>query len=479
MSNKRFFLLTGVIGVLLLLSVSACKTPALLQKQVATNLPAGFTSSQDTVNTADVNWRMYFKDPQLVALIDTAIANNQELNIMRQEIEIASNEVRIRKGEYLPFLNLGTGAGVDKAARYTSRGASEAVSQIEPGKAIPEPLPDFMLGAYATWEIDIWHKLRNAKKAAFNRYLSSVEGKNFLVTNLITEIANSYYELLSLDNQLDIVTNNIEIRKNAFELMKVQKEAARVTELAVKRFEAQLLHTQSLQFEIRQRIIETENRINFLTGRYPQHVQRNSAGLVDLVPDTVYAGIPAQLIQNRPDIRQAELELTAAKLDLKVARASFYPSLRISAGMGIQAYNPALLFKAPESILYSMLGDAFAPLINRNALKANYSNANAKQNQAVYNYERRVLNAYIEVANQLAKLDNLKNSYDLKKREVQALTESVEISGNLFASARADYMEVLMTQRDVLESRFDLIETKKQQMNAVVDIYRALGGGWN
>ncbi|ARS35513.1 TolC family protein [Pontibacter actiniarum] len=460
------------------LTVTACVTPSVVERTANTTVPASFNNSQDTINTATLQWKEYFTDPNLIALIDTALSNNQELNITLQEIEISRNEVRARKGEYLPFVGLKGAAGVDKVPRYTNIGAMEATTDIKPGKEMPEPLQDYLVGAYATWEVDIWSKLHNAKKAAVNRYLSSVEGRNFMVTNLIAEIADSYYELLALDNQLAIVQKNIEIQNNALEIVKLQKEATRVTELAVRRFQAQVLHTKSLQYDIQQRIIETENRINFLVGRFPQPVQRNDETFENLIPETIQAGIPAQLLQNRADIKQAELDLTAAKLDIKVAKARFYPSLGISAGIGFNAFNPSYLLKTPESLLYSLTGDLVAPLVNRNAIKADYNSANAKQIQAVYNYERTILNAYVEVANQLARINNLEKSYDLKAQEVEALNQSVVISNMLFASARADYMEVLMTQRDALESRFDLIETKMQQMNAMVNIYRALGGGW-
>ena len=300
-----------------------------------------------------------------------------------------------------------------------------------------------------------------------------------MVTNLIAEIATSYYELLALDNQLAIIHQNIDIQNNALRIVRLQKEATKVTELAVRRFEAQVLNTQSLQYNIQQRIIETENRINFLVGRYPQTVARSSQDFGNLVPANIHTGLPSQLLANRPDIRQAEQELAANKLDVQVAKARFYPSLGISAGLGYQAFNPLYLLKTPQSLILSLAGDLTAPLVNKNAIKASYFNANAKQIQAVYNYERTLLNAYIEVANQMAKIGNLEKTYDTKSKEVQALTQSITISNNLFSSARADYMEVLLTQRDAIEARFDLVETKMQQMNAVVNIYRALGGGWN
>ncbi len=467
-----------VVAGCLVLTFTGCKTPSLVQREANTETPASFNGSQDTTNIAQLKWKEYFTDPYLDTLIDVALQNNQELNITMQEIQISRNEIKARKGEYLPFVGVKGGAGIEKVGRYTSQGANDANTEIKPGKEFPEPLPDYMIGAYANWEIDIWNKLHNAKKSAISNYLATVEGKNFMVTNLIAEIANSYYELLALDNQLALVNQNIDIQSNALNIVKLQKESARVTELAVKRFEAQLLHTKSIQFDLKQQIVETENRINFLVGRFPQPVARDHQNFINLVPETIYAGIPSQLLENRPDVKQAEFELAAAKLDVKVAKARFYPSLGISAGIGFQAFDPAYLVKTPESLLYSLAGDIAAPLINRNAIKATYYSANSKQLQAVFNYEKTILNAYIEVANQLSNINNLKESYDLKSREVDALTQSINISNDLFTSARADYMEVLMTQRDALESKFDLIETKKAQMNAMVNIYKALGGGW-
>jgi NodT family efflux transporter outer membrane factor (OMF) lipoprotein len=456
---------------------TACIVPRVVQKNENKTVPGSFNSTKDTTSSATIKWKDFFKDPHLVALIDTALKKNQELNIMLQEINIAKNEARARKGAYLPTLGIGAAAGVEKVGRFTRPGAVEASTDIAPGQKFPEPLPDMLIGLNASWEVDIWKKLRNERKSAIYRYLSSIEGKNFMVTTLVAEISNSYYELMALDNQLDILKKNIEIQQNALEIVKLEKISAKVTELAVRKFEAEVLKNQSRQYYILQQITETENRINFLVGRFPQPVLRNSQSFTSLVPDSIYSGIPSQLLSNRPDVRRAEQQLAAAKLDVKAARANFYPSLRITAGAGFQAFNPAYLIK-PESILYSLAGELMAPLLNRNAIKAAYYSANASQVQAVFNYERSILRAHIEVVNQLSNISNLKKSYDLKAQQVQALNQSIDISTVLFKSARADYMEVLLTQRDALESRFELIETKKQQMNAMVNIYQALGGGW-
>ncbi|HBK83003.1 MAG TPA: RND transporter, partial [Flavobacterium sp.] len=199
-------------------------------------VPEGYKNATDTVNVATVNWRNYFSDKHLITLIDTALKNNQELNIILQEITIGKNEIKARKGEYLPFVNIGAGAGLEKEGKFTRKGAVDEQLTIKDGKPFPEPLKDFMMGVNASWEVDIWKKLRNGKKIAVMNYLASIEGKNFMITNLVAEIAQSYYELQALDNLLAIIDQNIEIQSNALSIVKQQKEAARVTQLAVNRF---------------------------------------------------------------------------------------------------------------------------------------------------------------------------------------------------------------------------------------------------
>jgi outer membrane protein, multidrug efflux system len=476
MNTKRIWMLAGISCLSLL--YTACVKPNVLPRAEKKTTPASYATAQDSTNTAKINWKQFFTDPNLTALIDSALGNNQELNIVLQEINIARNEVRIRKGEYLPFIDLAAGAGVEKSSRTTTQGAVEDNLNIEPGKNFPDPLPDYMVAARLSWEVDIWKKLRNAKKSAMMRYLATTEGKNFLVTRLISEVATSYYELMALDNQLAILKQTIDIQTNALEIVRLQKQTAKVTELAVKRFEAEVLKNRSRQYFIAQQIIETENRINFLVGRFPQPVIRSSETFNDLMPEMIQSGVPSQLLNNRPDIRQAELELAATKLDVKSAKANFYPSLAIDAALGLRSFNASKLATMPESMFYTLGAGLMQPLVNRNAIKAYYYTANSKQIQAVYDYEQTILTAYIEVANQLSNINNLQLGFALQSQQVQALTQSTDISIQLFKSARADYMEVLLTQRDALESKFELIETKKQQMNAMVNMYQALGGGW-
>lgn len=472
-ANKVLLLL----GVVIATGITSCKVPSLTTRETLPLTPAAYTATSDSSNDGHIKWKEYFKDANLIALIDSALLNNQELNIVAQEIQARKNEIQARKGEYLPFLNLSGAGGLDKMGRYTWDGLAEEDLKANPGAA-PKHIGDFMLGAYASWELDVWKKLRTAKKAASLNYLSSIEGRNFLVTTVVAEITNSYYELLALDNLLRIIQQSIDIQQNALAVVKLEKEAAKETQLAVNRFEAQLLHTKNLRYDVQQRIIETENRINYLVGRYPQPIKRNADQFNSLSIDLVKPGIPSQLLSNRPDIRQAEYDVAAAKLDIKVAKANFYPSIRLTAGLGFNSFNPGYLI-SPESVLYNLAGDLVTPLVNRNAIKATYANAGLKQVSAAYNYERSILNAYIEVVNQLNALDNFQKSYATKSTEAEILTQSIDISNSLFRSARADYLEVLLTQREALESKMELVEIKLKQLAAKVNIYRSLGGGWN
>ncbi len=473
--NKKLLKIT--FGLLLLLT--SCSVPSILQQEPDISLPENYVFPTDTSkNIAQTPKNNFFKDSYLLALIDSALKYNKELNIVLQEIYISRNEVSAKKGEYLPFARIGAEAEVEKVGRYTSQGANDANTEIEPGREFPEPLPNFVLGGFASWEIDVWRKLRNAKDAAVQRYLATQEGKNFLVTQIVAEIASTYYELLALDRKLELLDEYIQIQANALKIVRLQKLAGEVTELAVKRFEAELLSIQSLRYEVLQEITEKESYLNFLLGRYPRKILRNPAAFSDSIPEILQAGFPTDLLFRRPDIRQAEKELQAAKLDLKSAKAFFYPSLELSAKFGWESFNPLYFSRVYESLLYGIAGGILAPLVNKNEIKARYLNANAKQMQAVLAYEQALLNAYREVYNEISNLKNLLRSYAIKRQEVAIMNQSVDIAMKLFKAAKADYMEVLITQRDALEARLELIEYQKSRWVSYINLYRKLGGGW-
>jgi len=469
--------------VALSLILASCKAPmaTVIKDEVKENIPQNFNQQDQgdaNNNSGTTPWRQFFTDPNLVALIETALKNNQELMITLQEIEIAKSGVLAKKGRLTPTVSAGIGAGVKKAGRYTSEGAGDATTEIEPGKEMPDPLGNFEGGLMANWEIDIWKKLRTEKESAVAHYLSTVEGKNFVLSNLIEEVADNYYELLALDNQLDIIQQYTKLQQRALEISKIQKEAAAATELAVKKFEAELAKSKASEFTIRQEITEKENEINALCGRFPQPIVRSKGDFMSMIPQTVYTGIPSQLLANRPDIKQAELELKSSKLDVEAARKEFYPSLEISATLGLEAFKPSYLVKLPESMAASLVGELAGPLINKSAIKANFQTADARQIQALYEYDKTILNAYLDVANLMSKVKNIDQYYKLKSEETQALEKSIDIANQLFKNSRADYLEVLLNQRDALDAKMELVEAKQKQLSTVVDIYKSLGGGW-
>lgn len=473
---KKLQIIKYCICLCIYLQINSCKIPSLNTRNPDVKLNGSYLESLDTSNSASLSWHYYFTDPFLTRLIDTAVLNNQELNILLREIQISKNEIRARKGEYLPFGNLSIGSSIEKSGKYTFNGMSE--EDIKDNKVeSPRSIGEQSIIANFSWELDIWRKLRNAKEAAVKRYLSTVEGRNFVITNLVAEIANSYYELLILHSQLNIIEKNIEIQKNVLEMIKIQKEAARLNQLAVNRFEAQLINTENLQFEIKQNITISENRINFLLGRNPQHIAISTPDLNEIVPVPFSEGVPSQLLSNRADIKEAALQVEASKLDLKVAKANFYPNVTLRSGIGLESFNPLYLIN-PKSIAFNLLGDMIAPLINRNGIKVTYFNANEKQLQTVINYERCILNAYIEVINELSASTNFKKSFETKLGQVEILNQSIDISTSLFKSARADYTEVLLTQREALEAKLELTEIKKKQLMTSVNLFKALGGGW-
>ena len=462
---------------ILAICLSSCGIPRLHQADPARDLPVSFNGATSSENASQVGIDEFFNDPFLTSLIDQGLAGNQELKILAQNIEIANNEVLARRGAFLPFLTLGGGAGLNKYSLYTLNGADNAENTLPNGSHFPQPLPNFLAAADLSWQVDIWRQLRNARDAAALRYLGTAEGRNYTVTRLVAEIAQNYYSLMALDKRLENLDRTIALQEQSLEIAKAQKEGVRGTELGVQRFLAEVRRNQSDKLIINQEIIVAENRINFLVGRFPEHVERMSEGFFDLNLHALSLGVPAELLQNRPDIRQAERELAAAGLEIEVARARFYPRLMITGGAGYEAFNPRYLFLTPDSLIYGIAGNLVAPLINKNAIQADFMNANARQLQACYNYQRVVLNAFTEVINRISMVQNYSASIEIKKQQLEALEASVEVATKLFQAARAEYIDVLFAQRDLRDARMVLIDTKKEQLSAIVNTYQALGGG--
>lgn len=465
--------------MLLLSCLSACSS---LDTQVSIHeqaLPKAFPKQeQQTTTVANINWRDYFQDAKLIGLIEAATKNSQDLQIALQRIEIARSGVKLAKGELLPKVGLNIGSNVTRFGLYTMDGAGNAMTEITPGQMVPVNLPDFYLGLQSSWEMDIWGRLKNQRQSAFADYLSSIEGTNLVISNLVADTAIYYFELIALDNQLDMVLETIAKQKHALEIVQAQKEAARANQLAVQQFKAQLLNTEILEQSTRQQIGELENKLNFLIGRYPQPIARDKNILFKKPPKQLLTGIPSHLLANRPDIREAEQQIAANQFDVLAAKAAFYPNFNITAALGFQAFDPEFLFTTPASLAYSVAGTLIAPLVNKSALEARFDNAKANQLTALYNYQKTILNAYTEVANQLIALDSLEKSNAIKAQQTAILGQSIDTANALYKAARANYLEVLLAQQNTLQANLDRILILKQHKIATVALYKALGGGW-
>lgn len=458
--------------------LSACKTAYILPDTELKELPNNFDSFTDTLSIVNRSWHEYFSDSTLADLINQALTDNPDLAIAHQRIEMVRAQVTFRKGMQLPSVDALAWGGQARTGEYSVNWAGNEGGQFLTGDPLRPTYNDYYLGFQSSWEVDLWGKLKNRKKAALSRFYASAEGRNWVVSNLVADLANTYYELLSLDENLEIIKETIVLQESALSTVKSQKEAGKANQLAVQQFETQLLSLRVLEKETVQEIIEAEYLLNLLIGQFPQTIKRKRSSFHDSVHIKLEPGLPQQLLIYRPDIRQAELELLATKADVKAARAAFYPSIGLTAGFGYNAFKTQFLFKNPASIAYDIFGNITAPLLNRSSIKAEFQYSSAAQIEALYIYQKTLLEAYSEVSLELKNIQNLQEMYDLKSQEVNVSSTSVETSTELFRTGRATYLEVLITQQNTVQSRLELIDIKEQLYYAKVNLYKALGGGW-
>ncbi|WAC11962.1 efflux transporter outer membrane subunit [Dyadobacter pollutisoli] len=468
-----------VPGIILL--ASGCKLTQPVEQPKRIDTPKTFLAQTDTTGIGAIRWRTFFRDNHLTALIDTALQNNLDLKVAVQRIEMARSNILIAQGALLPSVSGDISGGGRKFGDYTMDGVgnydTNFSENIDNDRKLPAPfMPDYFAGLRSSWEIDIWGKLKTQKKAAYNRLLASEKARHAIVTGLIAQIATSYYQLMALDTELDIIRKNIALQQSAVETIKIQKEGGRANELGVQQLTAQLLNTQSLEFDVQQQVIATENNLNTLLGRFPQPIMRGTTSEQTL-PSGVQAGIPANMLKRRPDVQQSQLELLAYYSDQQAARLAFLPSLNITAFLGFNSFKSSLLF-SPGSIAYSALGGLTGPLLNRKALKAGQKRSEAASLEALYTYNKTVITGFQEVSTSLKKLENTKRIGDLKKQEVEVLQQAVTTSKDLFLTGYASYLEVITAQRSVLQEELNLTNVQKEQFLALIELYRALGGGW-
>lgn len=440
--------------------------------------PSSYDSAVSKENMAEWKWKDVFKDQYLINLIDSALVKNPDLGILLQEIEMQRAAVLRAKGSLAPNLNLNLIPAIRRYGLYTMDGAGNISTNILPGKIVPINLPDQYLGLQSSWEVDLWGKLKNRKRAALARMLSSMEGRKLAVTQLVAEIASAYCALIATDQQIKMIDEMRLIQQRSFAIVERQKEAGLTNELAVSQVKAQLRDLEAMRLVAVAEQIDLEGRISKLTGSFGGKIKRDSILPVLFDVDDLKVGAPIDLLVNRPDIKQSELALEAAKADVSAARAAFKPSLNITASFGYQAFRPSLWFNTPQSIAYAFVGGLTAPLLNRANLKSELNVANATQQQKWLVYQRDVLNAFNEVSVQVRQSKTLSQKVDLLEEQVKGMNQMTGIAEDLFISGRANYLEVLFAQQAVINARSNLIEATKEQYINSIDLYRALGGGW-
>lgn len=467
---------------LAIVTLSSCTLPKDLSGTEKINAPSKFEAIPDSSQASQLpKWQNFFQDSLLVILIDTALVNNIDLKIATQRIFQAQAHLNYSRKAFYPDLNARGSLGTTQYGKYTENGVGNFDTNRSPNitqdQVIPTPVPDGFVGLQTNWETGFAGKLRNRKKGAYYNYLSSHQGRRFIQTQLVANVARLYYELLAADNELKIIRKNLRLQERAMEIVDIQKNSGQINELAVKQFHVQLLQTRSLEADKIQQIISFENSLNALVGRYPRLIPRADTLLTDQQLTLLKTSLPAQLIQNRPDIMEAELLLRANAAQLKSVRAAFFPSLNLSAYMALNGFNAAYLFNS-ASAAYHITGALTAPLLNRKEITREYWLQAARKKEAFFQYQKIVFIGVGEVGTYYNRTLAFQRISDLKQQEVSELTLAIGIANDLFLTGFANYLEVVTVRRNVLESEIQLTEARKNFFHANIDLYKALGGGW-
>jgi outer membrane protein, multidrug efflux system len=448
-----------------------------------TPLPSTYlTSSEEKSMDTLITWDNYFKDEQLKFLIEIALVNNQENLKTLERIKLAKSLYRASRNAFLPEINGFAGASKRKFGEYTMDGVgnfdSNLSSTVPEDKRIPDPYRDFALGASFNWEIDIWSKIKNQRKAAAARFLASQDMSNWVKTSLISEIANAYYTMVGLYVEIQILEENIYLQEMAYNLSKDLKESGKENQLAVDQFEALLLNSKALMLEKQRLRKSSELYLTALTGQFQINIEGIKLNLEEYQPDILQMGLPAQLLQARPDVRMAEKELLAAKADVNAAKAAYFPSLNLYGQAGFNAFDFQKLFINPASAIFSLGSGLTAPLFNRRLIKSQNEIAKAQKNIAYLNYEETVMKAYLEIIDLANQFESFEKQKTLKATEAQVQKRATENSNTMFTVGYANYLDVLNAQTKALQSELELIDLQILKLQTHVKLYRALGGGW-
>lgn len=465
-----------------LLAIS-CSAPRLHSVKEVNPLPDAYEEKMpiDSNNVARLHFEDFFKDQKLTALIHKVLANNLDNRIAAERIKIATAYLEARQGALLPSVTAGLRASGTHYGKHTMEGVGNFDTNLSPNidnsQQIPTFItPDYWLGLSASWEIDLWGKLKSLQGAAMERFLATQQGKDLLTSALVTHTSTLYYELIMLDKEVAILKQNIRLQEKAVEVVKIHKEVGRATELAVQQFEAQLSNTKAALYNASQEIVSAENKLLELTGHYTGVIERGPSIDTHSIQYLARHGNPHQLMEYRPDIRMSYHELAASHADAKAARAAFFPSLTIGTFAGFNAFNAAKIFN-PTSIAYQLLGGLTAPVFQKRQLKSGFKIATAEQEIAFLNYQKTVNSAFQEVRTLLSYIANNHQILVEKRKEVLALDKGLRVSQDLYINAYATYLEIIAAQKSKINAEMDLIKTERNHVNILIQLYKALGGG--
>lgn len=467
---KKYITYSLAISVFML-GLSACKVTKTYQTpQFAgtDSLYRGEIANTDTISIADLPYQDLFADPLLQNLIEEGLQQNLDLKIALERMNSAAAQLRLSKVAYLPSLNLDLSVADNKQ--------SEAALNFPSGVNINTETQLYKAQLSSSWEIDVWGKLGSAKRATFATFLQTDAAKRAVQTQLVSTIANNYYLLLALDKQLKITEQTLQNRIKAVETVKALKDAAIVNGAAVVQSEANRYAAEVTIPDLKRRIRETENALNILLAKPGTAIVRGNLDNQKTIAD-LKAGVPSQLLKNRPDIQQAEFAFETAFENTNLAKTYFYPSLTLTANGGLSSLTIENLFN--NSIFYSVVGGLTQPIFNRGLNKARLASAKAAQQEAYYTFQKALLTAGTEVSNYLYAYQTAQEKQGFREQQIDALTKSVDYTNELLKySSATNYTDVLTSEQALLTAQLNGVDDELQKLQAVVNLYRALGGGW-
>ena len=422
--------------------------------------------SQDSISMAAISWKNLFTDQWLQQYIEEALKNNMDIRIAIQQIIAAQAYAKQGKAGYLPTLDIGANASHQKLS-----------SNSQFGSFLPNSsLNQFDVTANLSWEADIWGKIRSNKRATQAAYLQSVAGHQAVKTELIASIATSYYSLLALDAQLKITEETIVSRALSVTTIKALKDAGQVTQVAVDQDIAQYNNARSLAVDIKTAIFKTENTLSILLGKTPQEIERSSLEIQKIGLD-LNIGMPVSLLSNRPDVMSAEYQLIQSFEFSNIAKSSLYPSLTLSTSGGFQSLEIDKLLNA-NSLFATVIGGLTQPILNQRKLKTQKEVAIAQQEQSLLQFKKTLLVAGSEVSDALFSFESETKKMKFIKNEVEALRTAEINSEELLKNGYANYLDLLIARQSALGAELNIINSKLEQLVAIVNLYEALGGGW-